>query len=243
MARERLDLAVRCGPAANVVLAPALGALPLAARASARRRGGEASASAVSAIRRRSPQEPAWRRGAGSACGWTRRGRGRAGARRWTSRPMSRSTSATSCSTPRSSSSPAAAMRGSSSGGAMEAEVAAAVRLHAEVEMLRSRVRQNEQIALLKPDDGETVRRRGAAGPAAGEDRALEQENAIITRERELGVSAVGGSVSQERYDQLVAENKRLQLEVERGDAAAAAAAWARRTSTRSSRSSARSSR
>ena len=42
---------------------------------------------------------------------------------------------------------------------AMEAEVAAAVRLHAEVEMLRSQVHdKNEQIALLKPvSDGETV--------------------------------------------------------------------------------------
>jgi len=105
---------------------------------------------------------------------------------------------------------------------AMEAEVAAAVRLHAEVEMLRSQVHdKNEQIALLKPvSDGETVRRiEELLDPQQEKIRALEQENAIITRERELGVSAVGGSVSQERYDQLVAENKRLQLDVERGDA------------------------
>ena len=103
---------------------------------------------------------------------------------------------------------------------AMEAEVSAAVRQSAEVDMLRSQVQdKDEQIAILRPGGG------GGSGELQGRleqlqqrVRELEQENAIITRERELGVSTVAGSVSQETYDLLVAENKRLALQIERGE-------------------------
>ena len=104
---------------------------------------------------------------------------------------------------------------------AMEAEVSAAIRLGAEVDMLRSQLRdKDEQISILRPGAGDASQElRGRLEQQQERVRGLEQENAIITRERELGISTVGGSVSQERYDQLVAENKRLALQIERGEA------------------------
>jgi chromosome segregation ATPase len=103
---------------------------------------------------------------------------------------------------------------------AMEAEVSSAIRLGAEVDMLRSQLRdKDEQISILRPGAGDATQELRARLQQQQERvRSLEQENAIITRERELGVSTVGGSVSQERYDQLVNENKRLALQIERGE-------------------------
>ena len=105
---------------------------------------------------------------------------------------------------------------------AMEAEVAQAVRLGAEVDRLRAQLEDKrdelESIRSAGGQDASQAELRGRLAEMQDHVRALEKENAIITRERELGISAVGGSVSQERYDQLVAENKRLSLQLERGD-------------------------
>jgi hypothetical protein len=104
---------------------------------------------------------------------------------------------------------------------AMEAEVSQAVRLGAEVDYLRSQLQdKDDELASMRSSGGHDAQAelRGQLQATQERVRALEKENAIITRERELGISAVGGSVSQERYDQLVAENKRLFLQLERGE-------------------------
>lgn len=104
---------------------------------------------------------------------------------------------------------------------AMEAQVSQAITLKTEVVKLTEQLRdKEEEIASMQkpgePDPQAELRAKLAEEKAKV--AQLRQDYAIITRERELGISDVGGSVSQERYDLLLAENQRLVLQLERGE-------------------------